>query len=134
MAVLGASIYTTPPEVVSQMGGEVAEQVPRRPIYFPDKPWKFEYFEGRTVSDDAQAMVVVGKLNAALHRTKRLLVLEPGDLAAISNNHGTHCREVLNVSDLAAHRLRWLIKTYNVDDLAPHHAHLVAGSVRGANE
>jgi L-asparagine oxygenase len=62
-----------------------------------------------------------------LHRHKRHLVLEPGDLAAISNNHATHCREVMHIGDLNAHRTRWLVKTYNVEAQR-------AGAMRTADE
>ncbi|WP_322049208.1 hypothetical protein [Paraburkholderia sp. J67] len=134
LAMLSFPIYSTPPEVVSLVGGETNKSSPLKPVYFPDKPWKFEYFEGRTVTDDANGSAAISRLNEILHRTKRHLVLEPGDLAVVSNNHAIHCREVLDITDMNAHRIRWLIKTYNVDNLSVHRANLVVGQFRIADE
>lgn len=134
LEVLSRPVFATPPEVVSVMGGAEGVVPSMGPIYFPDRRWKFEYFEGRTTTALPEGMDAIRRLDAVLHRTKRHLVLEPGDLAAVSNNHGTHCREVINIQDMAAHRQRWLIKTYNVEDLSMYGSTLVTGMPRTANE
>ncbi|KVQ66285.1 hypothetical protein WT22_08660 [Burkholderia territorii] len=134
LLTLSRPIYTTPPEVVSVVGGEESATPPVKPIYFPDKPWKFEYFEGRTTTGDTDGMETIRRLDSLLHRAKQHLALEPGDLAAISNNHAMHCREVLSIHDMDAHRIRWLIKTYNVEDPAEHGANLIARQSRIADE
>jgi L-asparagine oxygenase len=125
--ILATPMFATPEEVVSQMGGAAGSATALRPVYFPHTPWKFEYFEGRTDTADARGAAVLRKLDTVLHRHKRHLVLEPGDLAAISNNHATHCREVMHIGDLNAHRTRWLVKTYNVEAQR-------AGAMRTADE
>jgi len=132
--ILAQDIFTTPAEVVSVMGGEDNAPAVPCPVYFADRPWKFEYFEGRTVSTEPEGTEALKRLDEILHRFKRHLVLEKGDLAGISNNHGSHCREVLQVRDMAAHRTRWLIKTYNVNDIEPHLGRFVPGRYRVADE
>ncbi|WP_269199598.1 hypothetical protein [Burkholderia territorii] len=40
----------------------------------------------------------------------------------------------MSIHDMDAHRIRWLIKTYNVEDLAEHGANLIATQSRIADE
>jgi hypothetical protein len=41
---------------------------------------------------------------------------------------------MLEIGDRDAHRIRWLIKTYTVDDLAAHQSHMIPGVPYTADE
>ncbi|MNB71407.1 Clavaminate synthase 2 [compost metagenome] len=113
LKILSQPIFITPEEVVSLRAGEHAPDSPRIAVYYPTTPWKFKFFEGRTASEVSEAQAVLERLYRLCHSYKMELVLMPGDLALISNNHCAHCREVTQVADIEAHKKRWLIKTYN---------------------
>ncbi len=86
------------------------------------------YFETRTrgLSDDAET--ALAKLDRVLHAPKQRVFIEPGDFVITYNNCTIHAKEVVAVADEELLRTRWIIKTVNVDSIAPHLGHLVPGT------
>ncbi|MEG9883299.1 MAG: hypothetical protein V6Z86_01530 [Hyphomicrobiales bacterium] len=113
LKILSEASFFTPEEVISSRRASNLSRKPPVPVYLPDRPWKFEYFEKRTEAVTKEGAGALEVLSALCRRYSRLLVLKPGDLALVSNNNCLHCRDVISVSDEEAHRKRWLIKTYN---------------------
>ncbi|MBR7825725.1 hypothetical protein KDK95_05350 [Actinospica sp. MGRD01-02] len=86
------------------------------------------YFETRTRGINEQAREVLAKLDEALHALKQRVFIEPGDFVITYNNCTIHAKEVVAVADEELLRTRWIIKTVNVDSIAPHLGHLVPGT------
>ena len=91
------------------------------------------YFENRTIGLTPAAKHVVEKLNQTLHQVKQPVFMRPGDFVCVYNNYAIHAKEVVRVGDEEALRQRWIIKTVNVDDLAPHAGHIIAGTTHLVN-
>lgn len=84
-------------------------------------------FEGRTEGLDDEAQAIVDAVVETIHRIKRGVNVGPGDFVITCNNHCVHAKELVRVTDEEALRTRWIVKTVNVDALAPHSAHMVEG-------
>lgn len=86
------------------------------------------YFENRTVGLTDRAKALVPRVTEALHKYKQRLFVEPGDFVVTYNNHTVHAKEIVEIGDIDALRTRWIMKTVNVDDLAPHQEHIMPGT------
>ncbi len=86
------------------------------------------YFETRTRGLTEEAGAVLAKLDRALHALKQRVFIEPGDFVITYNNYTIHAKEVVTVADEELLRTRWIIKTVNVDSIAPHLGRLVPGT------
>jgi L-asparagine oxygenase len=86
------------------------------------------YFEGRTRGLTRHAELVLARLDEALHALKQRVFIDPGDLVVTYNRFTLHAKEVVRVVDEDALRTRWIMKTVNVDSIAPHLRHLVPGT------
>jgi L-asparagine oxygenase len=84
-------------------------------------------FEGRTVGLDDAAQAVVDSIVTTIHAIKRGINVGPGDFVITCNNHCVHAKELVDITNEDALRTRWILKTVNVDALAPHSASMVAG-------
>ncbi|WP_461534853.1 hypothetical protein [Spongorhabdus nitratireducens] len=60
------------------------------------------------------------KLDDVNHKCKNPVFLGTGDFVSIANNDSLHAREVIHIGDMAAHKMRWLCKTFNVNSLQEH--------------
>jgi hypothetical protein len=94
----------------------------------------FAFHEGCTESTEAEGTAAIEALREVLHREKADLVLEERDFAAICNNTCMHARHVVKIEDHEAHRHRWLLKTWNVDELEPHRRHFIEGRINTSDE
>jgi len=45
-----------------------------------------------------------------------------------------HARHVVNIGDMEAHRHRWVMKTWNVENLEPYRTHFLSGRINTADE
>ena len=45
-----------------------------------------------------------------------------------------HARHVVAIHDLEAHKRRWILKTWVVDDLVPHWRHFAKGRIHTSDE
>lgn len=133
--ILKQDIFLTPHEEISVHGGKGSmEGIELKPIYQPDEDVRFCYFEGRTTTKSEAGLHAIRELDKTLHFVKQPVFLEPSDFISISNNECLHAREVLHVLDEDAHMNRWLVKTFDVNNLAHHRHKLVSGFVNVVNE
>src|SRR5262249_10797191 len=84
------------------------------------------FFETRTKGLTAQAQRAVQELTRALHECQKAVLMLPGDFVSISNHMSLHGKEVHEITDEAAMRRRWSMKTVNVKNLAHYARHLVS--------
>lgn len=106
-----------------------------KPVILEDRGYEFFcYNESYTVAGTPEGAEAMRRLNATLQQIRCSLFLEQGDFVAICNNTSMHARHVVQVSDLEAHQRRWIMKTWNVDDLQIHRTHLLAGRHNTADE
>lgn len=127
IAVLRSHEFYTPFDDLTVKGGslELGES-DKHPIISEEH--NIRYFENRTVGTTDRAKALVPKVTEMLHRFKQRLFIEPGDFVVTYNNHTVHAKEVVEIGDVEALRTRWIIKTVNVDDLAPHQRHIMPGT------
>ncbi|MEU8682740.1 hypothetical protein [Streptomyces sp. NPDC048611] len=130
LELLRSHEFYTPFDDLSTMGGGRVElgDADKHPIIGGRGPEDLRFFENRTVGVTEAAKAVVPKVAATLHALKQRVFIEPGDFVITYNNHTIHAKEVVKVGDPEALQSRWIIKTVNVDDMAPHQEHLVPGT------
>jgi hypothetical protein len=113
---------------ISVYGEPEAGFLALKPIIISDRGFDYLcYNQSYTTSDHPEGQRALSTLSARLPSIRCSLFLAPGDFVAMCNNTTLHARHVVRIRDLEAHRHRWLLKTWNVDDLALHRHHLVAG-------
>lgn len=133
-AVLSKPIFHTPPEVIAVHGGKSLDDIDIKPIFYPQNIVQFVYFENRTTTDSQEGRDAIAELDRVLHREKEAVFLESGDLISINNNTSIHCREVIDINDIEAHKKRWLMKTWNVGKLSEAKPYLIPGRCRVVDE
>jgi len=134
-ATLCEPIFHSPRETIHVYGGQAEGFTPRKPVVVSDRGYTFlAYFEGNTTSDSKEGRAALECLNQILHSLGDPVFLTERSLVAVSNNTAMHARHVAEINDLAAHRNRWLLKTWNVDEVAPHAAHLMPGRIHTSDE
>lgn len=100
------------------------------PILGGATPTDIRFFENRTEGQTPEARYAVGLLIDALHRLKKRVLIQPGDLLGSANNDCLHNKDVGTIRDENALKERWLMKTVNVRSLHEHHAHFIKGRPR----
>jgi L-asparagine oxygenase len=126
LELLRTKAFYTPFDDLSTAGGKELGDADKHPVLGPIGDLR--YFEGRTRGLSPEAEVVLRKLDERLHALKQRVFIEPGDFVVTYNNYTIHAKEVVKVADEALLRTRWIIKTVNVDAIAPHLKHLVPGT------
>jgi len=119
--------YYTPYDDLSTYGDKANELGQAKPHAILLGDHDFVYFEGRTRGADDEGNHATAALDAALHRRKTSVLMRPGDFVSIANNHSLHGKDVETIRDPHQQKIRWSIKTVNVDSLAKHTAHYVPG-------
>lgn len=133
--LLRQPIYYAPHETVHVYGGQADGFTPMKPMLLSERGHTFlAYFEGNTRSDTREGREALTALNTTLHRLSTPLFLDVRDFVAISNNTCMHGRKVEEITDPEAHRNRWLLKTWNVDRIEDHAAHLIPGRIHTSDE
>ncbi|ERJ37720.1 putative oxygenase [Burkholderia sp. AU4i] len=100
------------------------------PILGGATPTDFRFFENRTEGQTPAAKLAVARLVDVLHRLKKRVLIQPGDLIGSANNDCLHNKDVGTIRDEKALKERWLMKTVNVRSLQDHHAHFIEGRPR----
>jgi L-asparagine oxygenase len=118
--------FHTPFDDLSVVGKRELGQADRHPVL--GTAGDLRYFENRTRGLTPAAEEALVKLNQVLHDLKERVFVEPGDFVITYNNHTIHAKEVVHVEDEELLKTRWIMKTVNVDSVAPHLAHLVSGT------
>jgi L-asparagine oxygenase len=103
------------------------------PILGGATPTDIRFFENRTEGLTTTASAAVARLIEVLHRLKKRVLIQPGDLLGSANNDCLHNKDVGIIRDEKALKERWLMKTVNVRSLNAHHAHLAEGRPRIVN-
>lgn len=118
--------FTTPFDDLTIAGGNVeVGAAAAHPLLVGD--FDLRLFEDRTVGLDDEAEALLADVVARVHAVKRGINVGPGDFVITCNNHCVHAKELVHVADEEALRTRWIIKTVNVDALAPHSSAMVDG-------
>lgn len=126
LEILRSREFYTPFDDLTVVGSKALGAADRHPLLGPIGDLR--YFENRTRGLNRAAELVLMKLDDALHTLKQRLFIEPGDFVVTYNNFTIHAKEVVTVRDEEKLRTRWIIKTVNVDSIAPHLARLVPGT------
>jgi L-asparagine oxygenase len=106
-----------------------------KPVIISDRGYEyFCYNESYTTSDSDEGKQALSELSRQLRRIKHDLFLAERDFVAISNNACLHARHVVKLRNLEAHQHRWLLKTWNVDDVELHRKHFVPGRLNIVDE
>ncbi len=139
LAVLREPIFHVPLTVVegniSNYGRADTGHTEPRALVVEDRGYTFfAYHEGCTTSTELRGREALVALEQLTHRLKHNVFLEERDFMSISNNTAMHARHVVKVTDMEAHRRRWLMKTWNVDDVELHRQHMVPGRFNTADE
>lgn len=124
-ALRGPNFYT-PFDDLTVVGDKELGEADAHPVLGPIGDLR--YFEHRTRGMTPESQALLTKLDEALHALKQRVFIEPGDFVITYNNYTIHAKEVVAVTDEELLRTRWIIKTVNVDSIAPHLAHLVPGT------
>ncbi|MEO6328570.1 MAG: hypothetical protein ABIO55_06550 [Ginsengibacter sp.] len=85
------------------------------------------YFENRTTGINKEAQDVCDTINMLLHKIKFRIQMKPGDFVSLANNFSVHGKDIEHIADIEQQRIRWSIKTYNVNSLAKHEQHYIPG-------
>lgn len=126
LATLRARDFHTPFDDLSVAGKKALGDADRHAVL--GLAGDLRYFENRTRGLTPQGEAVLAKLDTVLHELKERVFIEPGDFVITYNNHTIHAKEVVHVEDEELLKTRWILKTVNVDSVAPHLAHLVPGT------
>lgn len=103
------------------------------PILGGATPTDIRFFENRTEGLTDDARVAVSQLLEILHRLKKRVLIQPGDLLGAANNDSMHNKEIDVIRDQVELERRWLMKTVNVRSLHEHHPHFIADRPRIVN-
>lgn len=120
---------------ISHYGVAGAGYTPAAPLLLEDRGHaSFAFHEGCTESTTAEGTLAIEQLRAVLHREKYNLFLQERDFVAINNNTSMHARHVVKIDDIEAHQHRWLLKTWNVDNLEDHRGCFMEGLINTSDE
>jgi hypothetical protein len=99
-----------------------------KPIIIPDRGYEYFCFnECLTVADSREAQAAMAVLSNALQRIRHSISITERDFVACCNNTSMHARHVVRITDWNEHQHRWVLKTWNVEDVALHQQHFVPG-------
>lgn len=94
----------------------------------------FFYNEDFQTSESEEGLRALAAVRAVTQPLRASVFCEERDLLSFCNNTCFHARHVVRIDDLEAHQHRWLLKTWNVDDLEPHRRHFVPGLMNTVDE
>ncbi|MCE8007533.1 TauD/TfdA family dioxygenase [Aestuariivita sp.] len=135
ISLLRQPIFYSPHDTIHVHGGQEPGFTPKKPILITEGGREYlAFFEGNTTSDDPRGLAVIDRVSAILHEIGKDFFLYERDLLVMSNNTAVHARRVDEVTNVDAHRNRWLLKTWNVDDITRHTRNLVPGKVQMSDE
>jgi len=126
LELLRSPSFYTPFDDLTVVGSKELGDADVHPVLGPIGDLR--YFESRTRGRTDAADKLLAKLDRTLHALKQRVFIKPGDFVITYNNHTIHAKEVVAVADEELLRTRWIIKTVNVDAIAPHLGHLVPGT------
>lgn len=126
LEVLRGPHFYTPFDDLTVVGTKELGEADVHPVLGPIVDLR--YFETRTRGLSDEAGTALAKLDRVLHALKQRVFIEPGDFVVTYNNYTIHAKEVVQVADEELLRTRWIIKTVNVDSIAPHLSRLVPGT------
>ena len=128
-------IFYSPRDTIHVYGGQPDGYTPLKPIVTFERGHTFlAYFEGNTTSKSAEGQLAIQALDKLLHQFGYPVFLEERSLVAVSNNTAMHARSVIKINDVPAHQNRWLLKTWNVDDISVHKQHLMPNCLHTSDE
>ncbi len=119
-------LFHTPFDDLSTVGTRELGEADKHPVLGPIGDLR--YFETRTRGLTPAADAALRELDVILHTLKQRVFIEPGDFVVTYNNYTIHAKEVVHVADEELLKARWIIKTVNVDSMAPNLRHLVPGT------
>jgi L-asparagine oxygenase len=106
-----------------------------RPILVVDRGYEtFAYDEDFTIAESQEGKDALAALKARFQRIRHSLFLAERDFVSICNYTAMHARHVVEIRDFAAHQRRWILKTWNVDQVDLHRGHFVAGRINTVDE
>lgn len=125
--ILRSHEFATPYDDLTVKDGSLQlGEAPRHPVL--SEVTNLRYFENRTVGVTERAQALIPRINEALHSNKQRLFVAPGQFVATYNNHTIHAKEIIEVLSGESLKHRWIMKTVNVDNLAPHAKHFMPGT------
>jgi hypothetical protein len=138
-ATLEKPLFHSPRTIVkndiSVYGLGEAGYLDHQPIIARDRGHEWlRYNESYTESDSEEGRAALSALSLKLQQIRHSIFLWEGDFVAMNNHQSLHARHVVQLDDLEAHQHRWLLKTWNVDDLELHRRHFVPGRLNTADE
>lgn len=135
LEVLRKPIFFSPRDTIHVYGGQEPGFTPKKPILIHDSGREYlAFFDGNTSSNEPEGIEILKKISRTLNSLGQDIFLERSDFLAMSNNSAMHARRVDEVTDIEEHQNRWLLKTWNVDNIAEHFQHLIPGKVNMSDE
>jgi hypothetical protein len=106
-----------------------------KPIIVKDRGYEYLcYNESYTESESEEGKHALAALSLKLQHIRHSFFFEERDFVAMCNHTSMHARHVVKLNDLDAHQHRWVLKTWNVENLDPHRPHFVPGRINTADE
>jgi L-asparagine oxygenase len=139
IAVLRRPLFTQPRTTVANdipvYGHDEWGMRDCRPILIVDRGFEtFAYDEDFTISGSREGQEALTALKARFQRIRHSLFLAERDFVSICNYTVMHARHVVEIRDFAAHQRRWILKTWNVDQVDLHRSHFMAGRINTVDE
>jgi len=118
LEILKQPLFSTPYDDITLMeakrAGRELSELPLHPIWVGEYDMRF--FITRTVGVNEQAQKALEKLETSLHRCKKRVQFQPGNFLSIHNTNSLHAKEIGHIGNAEELAIRWLIKTYSIDD------------------
>ncbi len=125
-----AEFYTPFDDLTMYKSAVQLDNADMHPILGGATDTDIRFFENRTEGKTPRAEQAVARLIEVLHRLKKRVLIQSGDLLGSANNDCLHNKDVYVVRDEKALKERWLMKTVNVRSLHDHQAHFIEGRPR----
>ncbi len=120
---------------ISVYGLQEAGYIEAKPVAVTERGYEFfRYNETYTISRSPEGQRALRALSEKLQQLRCSIFLEKGDFVSVCNNTCVHARHVVKIRDLEAHRNRWLLKTWNIDDPTRHSEHFLPGHPNTVDE
>lgn len=133
--LLKKPIFFSPRDTIHVYGGQEAGFTPYKPLLISERGREYlAFFDGNTSSNETEGINLLKKLSQIFYGLGQDVFLERNDFLAMSNNTAMHARRVDEVTDIEEHHNRWLLKTWNVDDISEHTHNFIPGKVNMSDE
>lgn len=134
-ALLHEPQYYSAHDTIHVQGGRPAGFTRLRPLILVEGNKLFTtFFEGNTYCDEPDGREALQRFTEGLYRKRYNLFLEEGDFAGFSNNTCLHARHIVSMRDPEINKTRWLLKTWNLDDVKPFCGHMLPNNPFTVNE